>query len=523
MGVPGFFAWIIKKYTKDILIADPLQQVQHLYLDWNGGIHPVCRSILAKYKDTAHKVNDIDDEMISEVIKYLQYVLAYVQPTETLFVAIDGVAPRAKMNQQRSRRFKSAKDKRIINEIKKKHKEYLDYDWDTNAITPGTNFMQKLCESIRQELSNNPIYLNLNVIFSDASIPMEGEHKIIEHIRKKRNQVCCIYGLDADLIFLSLLSPNEIYLLREKDQFSDVRGQKPFWYMNIASLKNKLSLELECDKNIQTDVIKDFIILCFFLGNDFIPKLPCLFIHNEGIDILIEEYKKIVNSEKLSLTKHDEINTEFLFKFLQNLSVTEGDRLHHFHKTNIQRMNYPPESSACQIELKNYDNIWPPESDDVKLGKKGWKDRYYKHFFAIDRFQNRQALKKIVFEYLKTIFWIWNYYTKGLPSWSWYYSYHHAPALSDISYVCNNCQMKTLQFEIDEPLTPHMQLLCVLPPQSFHLLPKKYHNIGMMMSSLYPTNFEEDCLHKKKRWQTIPNIPFIDIQLLKSYCSTIQH
>lgn len=53
MGVPGFFAWIVKKYPSHILSPTPKNTIQKLYLDWNGGIHPVCRSVLSKYKDVS--------------------------------------------------------------------------------------------------------------------------------------------------------------------------------------------------------------------------------------------------------------------------------------------------------------------------------------------------------------------------------------------------------------------------------------------------------------------------------------
>ena len=119
----------------------------------------------------------------------------------------------------------------------------------------------------------------------------------------------------------------------------------------------------------------------------------------------------------------------------------------------------------------------------------------------------------------KTIKWTWEYYNKGVPSWNWYYSYHHSPVLSDIAYFINNKKIN-IQFELSRPVQPIVQLLSVLPPQSFSLLDNRVENLLMahpQLSKFYPHTFGEDCIHKKKRWQTIPNIPFINVELIEQF------
>lgn len=61
-------------------------------------------------------------------------------------MAIDGVAPRAKMNQQRARRFRAGKERtRKLDILAKKTGQTFEQTaskhFDTNAITPGIDLL----------------------------------------------------------------------------------------------------------------------------------------------------------------------------------------------------------------------------------------------------------------------------------------------------------------------------------------------------------------------------------------------
>eukprot|EP00466_Bigelowiella_natans_P013050 jgi/Bigna1/37589/e_gw1.20.85.1 len=190
----------------------------------NGIIHPCCHPVGEEQPES-------EEEMLKNVGKLIDNLVWMAQPKNVLFLAIDGVAPRAKMNQQRTRRFRAAKEREIKHKIECKVRremeangiqvpEYSKNDkaWDHNVITPGTAFMEKvdkfIREYVRQRLADakpKSPWFGLKVIVSDCKVPGEGEHKIMEFVRRERarrsynpNTRHVIVGEDADLIMLSL-------------------------------------------------------------------------------------------------------------------------------------------------------------------------------------------------------------------------------------------------------------------------------------------------------------------------------
>lgn len=131
-----------------------------------------------------------EEEMMLEIFKYTDRVVNMVRPRKLLMIAIDGVAPRAKMNQQRSRRFRSAQEAKEKEEDKAELLKMLKSQggpietpevkkaWDSNEITPGTPFMDILASSLRYwiayKLNTDPAWAKMKVIISDSTVPGEG-------------------------------------------------------------------------------------------------------------------------------------------------------------------------------------------------------------------------------------------------------------------------------------------------------------------------------------------------------------
>ncbi|KAI0796479.1 XRN 5'-3' exonuclease N-terminus-domain-containing protein [Abortiporus biennis] len=401
MGVPALFRWLSKKYPKIILpvaeeeevvvkddegndVSIPVniagrnpngEEFDSLYLDMNGIVHP-CTHPEGK------PAPETEEEMMVEVFNYTERVVNMVRPRKLLFMAIDGVAPRAKMNQQRSRRFRSSREAKEKEEARQESlllwesmgktvtdEERNKKSWDSNAITPGTPFMTLLANSLRywvaQKLNTDPGWKQLEVIISDASVPGEGEHKIMDFIRRQRtnpkhdpNTKHVIYGLDADLIMLALATHEPHFRVLREDVFFQANSnacricgqeghyaaqctgtpaeikkpppeKKPFIFLDVAILREYLEIELRTP-NIPFPfdlerAIDDWVLLIFFVGNDFLPHLPSLEIREGAIDTLLKIWKDELPRMGGYVTNHGQLELAKAQIILDGLAKREDD------------------------------------------------------------------------------------------------------------------------------------------------------------------------------------------------------
>ena len=119
MGVPGFFGWLLRHYKENKIIKQKLDiPVNVLYIDANCLIHPQTKVILDNYPNVAN-INKLENNMCMRIENYFNYLLAFCQPTDEIYIAIDGSAPLAKISQQRKRRVRAIEDIQIRNNIRK--------------------------------------------------------------------------------------------------------------------------------------------------------------------------------------------------------------------------------------------------------------------------------------------------------------------------------------------------------------------------------------------------------------------
>jgi 5'-3' exoribonuclease 1 len=541
MGIPGFFGFIKKNKTIIQAKLEPTTR-QHLFLDFNGTVYTVLK------KNTI----TTEESLIINVLAYLDTITRIYPHLITLYIGIDGVPPRSKIEQQRTRRFNNVNS----NTPRDPPSTATTSSIDTNMITPGTAFMTNLCNRIKLHVIEEPLYSTINVIFSGVDVPLEGEHKIFKYIREHaveyntQTDQIIIYGLDADLIMLSIAAhvPN-IYLLREKTeygQYAMVFEGHEFLYLDIDLLKECIIQEFECHLgDIQPQEIiqflDDYVFICFLLGNDFVPKVPWLSIKNGGHEILMTAYSQMYNMHYLHIFdgQYAKVNHKafyYLIEILQNMEDTEMIELYK------RRMRAKPDMRRVTNEEERQKQLaaqMPLLHLDVELGiqydRPYWRNQYYPTCFH--QRPTKANIENIVIQYLESLIWTARYYYKDIPSWSWFYPFHYAPSFRDTftflklmeethslngiaksswywTILGNN--INNIAFDKHKPIKPLELLLMVLPVKSSIHLPAGIQNILTPhitvpeLIKYFPNKYDVSVAFHTFTWECRPLIPVID-------------
>jgi len=328
MGIPKFYRWLSERcpvINQPLSDLSLLPEFDNLYLDMNGIIHGATHP-----NDDSVSAALSEKEVVMGIMFYIDNIVTkIVKPRKVLYMAIDGVAPRAKVNQQRSRRFRSAMDLSKGKQEARQRGEVVDDSecFDSNCITPGTEFMAMVSKHlkyfIRRKIKTDALWQRLEVIFSGHEVPGEGEHKIMEYMRQAKSQPAydietshCMYGQDADLIMLGLASHEPHFtLLREQVDFRGMMMQRrnpnenklvtratketKWQLLHISVLREYLAFELcapETGRDIERTV-DDFVFMGFLVGNDFTPHLPSIDISEGAFDLLFRIYREQVRTD----------------------------------------------------------------------------------------------------------------------------------------------------------------------------------------------------------------------------------
>ena len=564
MGVPGFFSWLLKNKkklgAKGLVLSQLETKIKWLMLDTNCLLHPCVANILEKYKEGMLNIDSSKDLRIQieyyiweKVKSCIDDMIEQIKP-EYIYVAIDGVAPMGKILQQRQRRYRFLFDKKIklntdsssINDIedcisrttvKSNGIEEPIIPISSIELTPGTDYMERInkcMEKYMGELSKRGI----KYIYSSYHDEGEGEHKILQYIKNylSPSDSIVIYGLDADLLFLSLGIGYEydLYVMREKQIFAnkevDLDEVPDYNFVEIKQLHLLIS-----NLEISTD---DFIVLCYLIGNDFLPGLLTIDVKKGGLDKIFRAWDNLKiklglgnefddnNQIKSYLVYKDKlkckINWDMLKGLFEELLWTER-----YTWKNINRDN-----------IMNQDNLEPDELEKLKYAKQDEKRElmekfilgestntdflqkiefssqieYYSYYLGINTMDiDKTIIKKMVQDYINGIDWCIGYYLDKCPSWTLGYNFIIAPLIKDI---INFFPSKSTFGFNPRTLNPVEQLILAIPPQTYKYVIEKdivskvklNKNIGFMI----PEEFAIDVNKEHIFWKCQVRIPIVE-------------
>ena len=485
MGIPSYFRGILVKYPGCLTRTLP-ENPSVLCFDFNCLIYRCIRDpSMPSYTRETH--DEWEKALLKQIEKTVKEVWAVSGKPKKVLLAVDGVVPMAKIRQQRVRRFKSAWLRK-------------DVSWDTNAITPGTHFMESLGAMLKG--------INKNWIVSGVDQEGEGEHKIMRWLRAENLEPqgpVIVYGLDADLILLSMLTGEEtgldLYLLREKQEFGHKgTGEQEYQFMNIREFQSRLGLS-------GYSMVLNYVGYMSLMGNDFLPHSLTHKLSEDGHDFVMSCMKETLvdSSGNVCLT--------VLKGVFEKWSGEEENRLLYMIKK--KREQAARGVGKGMAEEEGLPLQWNVEAQFLSGDKllEQWKDVYW-------TFLHRSYDKEHVCnEYLKGFQWILDYYTGKLVNMSWIFPAWIPPLWSDLAKHLED-QGGTVSLQISgENLrpTPEEQLSMVLPLESWELIRNRTHRmLPILFPQMWPKQFGFVSVGRKWLWECEAQIPVLMVEKIRS-------
>ncbi|MHB1571346.1 MAG: XRN family 5'-3' exonuclease, partial [Solirubrobacteraceae bacterium] len=473
MGIPRFFSWLTRQEYPEVLQEELPGSIDWLIFDMNSLFHQAHQVAYAYGEGfnvaRAKRIRELSTEEVEKefretLINLVMGIVVFVSPKEGILLAVDGVAPQAKIQQQRQRRYKGPRtqheDEKCESpgcpdpELIELRKTIVD----PNRITPGTDFMFRLDDFLVRWIKDPKNRLQLGVkkvIYSSHLVPGEGEHKYLEFLRSgdiPNTGIHAIHGMDADLFILSLIAPVErIFITRE-----DIAQ-----VVNIQNLRYNLTRQMRFETTPT-----DFTLLTFLLGNDFFPHQPSLLDMGRGINAFISAY---LETNKPLTERRGEgyriIWSNFLI-FLRVMAKSEGILL---ANEAIRGFKYPsiPFQQALHAEQTQKKYTSPGEQSRALRTQQATVTNYTFYYETFRQEWYHQALgprgdtsileflvgrpvysitperiKEMCLAYLRGLTWNLTYYTDGWDraSLEYVYPFHHVPLFSDLVTTLENLQ-----------------------------------------------------------------------------------
>ncbi len=494
MGIPSYYRKLARNF-KGIYCSRP-EPVEWMLMDYNCLIYQVLREHqLVPYPGMGPMGLQWELEFIDEICKYTRKMIEMAGASEEcVLIAMDGVVPMAKMRQQRMRRFKSV----------------FGQGWDTNAITPGTNFMKILAAALKKAFPEAKV--------SGTEEFGEGEHKLMEFLKslkaEERRGNVVIYGLDGDLFVLALLNNQlfcpelHFYFLRE-----EAEKDKPLAYSWLSLDALKVGLESAAGTG-DPRWLTEYAIAMSLLGNDFVPYGLSFRIKEGGHERLLE-YLRRLHADGLSLIGLEITAWSKLFSFLA------ADEKHFVLRSAKSKMDLASKMKAYDEENKPLE--WASANEGQLLeGDRlvtNWQSVYARVALGSLKGLEAHYLEDSARQYIHALEWTYNYYCKGADSVSFMYMYNYptAPLFESVAAAFNRFDLPVVAADEHRP-TAHEQLALVLPAKSYWLIPKcKERQLLAAAPQWFPSEWHYYSFGKRFFWECEPEIPIPTIQELREF------
>ena len=508
MGIPSYYKRLVDRYPKLVQKGIRALKSDVLLMDFNCLIYQCVRGdALPKYtKDTRE---EWEKALIEAVKKYTVKVWDTAGKPSQVLIAVDGVVPMAKIRQQRLRRFKSRWLAAVEREagVRKPGEEV----WDTNAITPGTEFMEKLGRGLRTLAAAR------NWSVSCAAEPGEGEQKVMAWVRDQTSKLAgksvTVYGLDADLIVLSLLSVARDVpgvggwkLLRELAEFEGGRAEGgAFGALDICELLGILVPA----KMSPAEYMLEYACGLSFLGNDFLPHSLSVKMKEGGHDLLCMTLADIHAGGGrlvgLDAKVRPAVAAELVRRWAEQEEQSIADNFAHKYKGRPM----PPrnERERLMIPYERLPLEWKAESVIWRGGLllPDWREQYRATWL------HGASAEKTTGEYMKGLQWIIDYYLGRPVSYSWYFPWNVPPLWGDLA-----AQMRSVAAPTPSPpVAPQEQLAMVLPMDSWWLVrdPKLRAAPGKL-PAYWPQRFGFFSVGRRWLWECEAEVPILTAERL---------
>lgn len=346
--------------------------------------------IYEKYNDFFNK-EMLDTIITNHTINYTLNLFSKFNNLELIYIAIDGVPTKAKIVEQKKRRFMGEFIKHSHNYILEKHEEILNVEyniqnnipfnkykfmknkisWNKANISPATSFMKKLSNELNNVdflLKVNELFPKINrekLIISDFNQYGEGEKKIIDYINinERKYTNICIYSPDSDMILLSMLIRKDLkkYVLRLNQQKSEDFNQIVDSISDLSDIndfENKLYSFIKTKKN-KFNIINDIVFIMTMFGDDFLPKIEYIDVRND-IEYILNLYSNYIKTNNFILNYNNEITINF-DNFINFIKMFDENYLIKKYQLTKKYHNYYKLINKINNVLKknkySYDNV----------------------------------------------------------------------------------------------------------------------------------------------------------------------